>query len=181
MQETLHSDGGEGEGMNQRSDEPQEGDWWVSDHEDLISHLAEHLGAFTPEMFIEPECKDEAMLEVAQACCDILNHTHRLRFLGDTRPFPKRLFAAASTAALELRSASFFKSIAKGLERKEKDRQVLEAVIGAIEEHDRIPTNKEVMKHLTGVTEKTLQRRLREVGVTLPQAKRNGTAPRLKQ
>jgi hypothetical protein len=167
--------------MKQHDHDPQEEDLWISEHEDLISHLAEQLGAFTPEMFIDPECKDEAMLEVAQACCHILNDHHEIHFPGKKRPSPKRLFGAASTAALESRSIWFFKSIAKGLERKEKDRNVLEAVIGAIEEHGRIPSNKEVMKHLTGVTEKTLQRRLREVGVSLPQAKRNGTAPRLNQ
>jgi len=156
-------------------------DFLISEHEDLISHLAEHLGVFTPEMFIDSEQQDKAMLEVAQACCHILNNSHQLRMRGDKRPSPKRLFSAASTAYLEARSIWFFKSIAKGLERKEKDRNVIEAVIGAVEEHGRIPSNKEVMKHLTGVTEKTLQRRLREVGVTLPQAKRNGTAPRIKR
>jgi hypothetical protein len=167
--------------MKPHDHDPQEEDFWISKHEDLIDHLAAHLGAFTPEMFIDSEHQDKAMLEVAQACCNILNDSHQLLIPGEKRPSPKRLFSAASNAALESRSIWFFKAIAKGLERKEKDRQVLEAVIGATEEHGRIPSNKEVMKHLTGVTEKTLQRRLREVGITLPQAKRNGTAPRLKQ
>lgn len=113
--------------------------------------------------------------EMAAPACDLLNG--RVLKFGD-EPGAKSRFEAACFAAFTTGDAAAFRALANGLEKFTNDNRVAEACFNAIECLDRVPSFAEVHQSLPGITAKTLQRRLRAIGVRLPQSGRNSGTPR---